>query len=313
MELVSRSRCSRRTQSRGLLGLAAAALCAVLLLAGSHARAQGGPPFRTDDPETPGSGNWEINFGWIGDRNLQEGEYELPNIDMNYGWGNRIQLKYELPLAMHEMRDGKGSLAAGLGDSLLGVKWRFFEYVRDAAGKKARNEDASDPDFSVSTYPQLSLNNPTSSVRRGIVDPGPQFLLPVEANASFGPVRVDGEVGYWFTNRHVPQSWIRGLIAGHEFGAGTEVYAEIYDEQDANRVDGEPKQREATLGLGGRRGLNHTNSILLLLMAGRSFQRVAVANSQPSWIAYAGVQVLLGSHEKAALPKIAGAAGNLSP
>jgi hypothetical protein len=217
---------------------------------------------------------------------------------MNYGWGNRIQLKYELPMAMHESREGKGSLVAGPGDSLLGVKWRFFEYVRNAALKRVRNEDASEPDFSISTYPQLSLNNPTSSVRRGVVDPGPQFLLPIEANARFGPILIDGEVGYWFTNHNVSQSWIRGLIAGHEFSPKTEAYAEIYDQQDANRVNGEPKEREATLGLGGRRGLNRTNTILLLLMAGRSFQHVAPENGQPSWIAYVGVQLLLGPHER---------------
>jgi len=32
-------------------------------------------------------------------------------------------------------------------------------------------------------------------------------------------------------------------------------------------------------------------------MVGRSFQAVTVDNSQPSWIAYVGVQVLLGHTE----------------
>jgi hypothetical protein len=29
--------------------------------------AQGGPPFITDDPGTPGNKHWEINLGWIAD------------------------------------------------------------------------------------------------------------------------------------------------------------------------------------------------------------------------------------------------------
>ena len=28
--------------------------------------AQGGPPFITDDPGTPGNQHWEVNLGWIG-------------------------------------------------------------------------------------------------------------------------------------------------------------------------------------------------------------------------------------------------------
>jgi len=30
------------------------------------ARAQGGPPMVTDDPDTPGDGHWEINLAAIG-------------------------------------------------------------------------------------------------------------------------------------------------------------------------------------------------------------------------------------------------------
>ena len=55
-----------------------------------------------------------------------------------------------------------------------------------------------------------------------------------------------------------------------------------------------PKQRESTLGVGGRQSLNKANTLNLLLMGGRSFQAVSVTNNQPSWIAYVGLQVLLG-------------------
>src|ERR1700727_2204166 len=68
------------------------------------AHAQGGPPFRTDDPETPGNRNWEINFGWVGERSTGEGSYSIPDVDLNYGLGDRIQLKFELPIVIHEIR-----------------------------------------------------------------------------------------------------------------------------------------------------------------------------------------------------------------
>lgn len=71
-------------------------LLLLLLIAAAAAplaRAQGGPPFITDDPGTPGNRHWEINLGWIGDHNPGQAYYQLPNINMNYGWGDRIQLK----------------------------------------------------------------------------------------------------------------------------------------------------------------------------------------------------------------------------
>jgi hypothetical protein len=304
-------------------------LALFLLIFAGRALAQAGPPFRTDDPETPGNKHWEINLGWIGDRNPAAGAYQVPDFDFNYGLGDRIQLKYELPIAIEENRvppadivaqpAQSGTVLAGLGESLLGVKYRFYEHHPGdpwigrtpslVAKAPTVSGEAEEPvvDFSVGIYPQLSLNNPTSSVRRGVVASGPNFLLPVEANARLGPIRLDGEVGYNFGNQSLPQSWIRGMIAGHEFTDRTEAYVEIYDQQDANRLPpgrgvgqfatGQPKQRQTTLGLGGRQALNKQKSLILLLMGGTSFQAVSVNNSQPTWIAYVGLQVLLGPKE----------------
>ena len=319
---------------------------ALPILFASLARGQGGPPFRTDDPETPGNKHWEINFGWIGDRNPGAGAYQVPDFDFNYGLGDRIQLKYEIPIAIEETRAQPaglgqpavpGQVIGGLGESLLGIKWRFYERhagdpaLRDrfgtgllsvfgrkppepaqpaaASGDAPGEADAPEQKvtLSVGTYPQLFLDNPTRAVPRGVVSPGPQFYLPIEVNGRVGPIRFDGEVGYNFGNHAVPQSWGRGLILGHEFSDSTEAYLEIYDQQDANRVragqgigqfaTGVSKQRQTTLGLGGRQAMNKAKTLNLLLMAGRSFQKVAADDSQPSWIAYIGFQVLLGPKE----------------
>ncbi len=307
------------------------------------AHAQGGPPFRTDDPETPGNEHWEINFGWIGDRNPADGAYQVPDFDINYGLGDRLQLKYELPIAIEEIRPlpatygapaQAGHVIAGLGESLLGIKWRFYEHhpddpwVKDRfgtgllgvfghhaaeqtlppadSGDSPGAKDTPEPvvNFSISTYPQIFLDNPTSAVRRGLVARGPDFFLPLEFNARLGPIRINGEAGYDFGNHGVPQAWHRGMLVGHEFSDRTEVYLELYDIQDANRIapgqgvgafaTGYPKQRESTIGLGGRQALNKDKTLNLLLMAGRSFQAVTVTNGQPSWIAYVGFQLLLG-------------------
>ena len=88
-------------------------------------------------PKTPGNRHWEINFGFIADRNPAAGAYQLPDFDINYGLGDRIQLKYEIPIALEETRPQDaipgqaaqpGQLIGGLGESLLGIKWRFYEH-----------------------------------------------------------------------------------------------------------------------------------------------------------------------------------------
>ncbi len=311
------------------------------------AHAQGGPPFRTDDPDTPGNHHWEINYGFIGDRNPGTGAYQVPDFDINYGLGDRIQLKYEIPIAIEETRPQpaspgvpatEGLVIGGLGESLLGVKWRYFEHrpgdsIRSGFGTGllalfghhdeakpasesgdspgAADEAAAggekEPTFELGTYPQLYLDNPTRAVPRGLVSAGPNFYLPVEVSGRIGPIRYNADVGYNFGNRNLPQSWNRGFIVGHEFSDRTEAYIELYDLQDANRLPlgrgvgnfaaSGVKARETTLALGGRQALNKAKTLNLLLMGGRSFQKASGENGQPSWIAYVGLQMLLGPKE----------------
>ena len=266
-----------------------------LVLLGSavaiQAHGQGGPPFITDDPGTPGNRHWEINIGWVGNHNPGQASYQLPDIDINYGWGDRIQLKYEIPLAA--ATDQNNTTRSGLGESFPGVKWRFYEHHRSGEPKSDENMN-----FSLGTYPQVLINNPTSAVRRGIVENGPQYYLPLEFTAKAGPIDFNGEMGHWFGNQLVPSRWGRGLIAGHEFSDRLELYSEIYDLQDANQVGGLPKQRQFTVDVGGRQTLDRGGHLRLLFMAGRGIQAVTRQNSEPNWIAYLGVQVLLGPEEK---------------
>ena len=60
---------------------------------GAAVRAQGGPPFITDDPDTPGANNWEINTAVIGARSHQHWDLAAPDLDINYGWGERLALR----------------------------------------------------------------------------------------------------------------------------------------------------------------------------------------------------------------------------
>jgi hypothetical protein len=73
----------------------------ILLTAGLSvsAHAQGGPPYRTDDPETPGNKHWEINFGFIGARNPASGSYQFQSIaatNSQPSWIAYVGLQVEL-------------------------------------------------------------------------------------------------------------------------------------------------------------------------------------------------------------------------
>jgi len=268
--------------------IAGVKVAAVFTLLPVLAFSQGGPPFRSDDPDTPGNRHWEINMGFIGDRNPFGGSYQTPNIDINYGLGNRIQLKYEAPLSIQETRGDQANLLAGPGNSLLGVKYRFYQ----RHSKTRVTEGEREIKYSLSIYPQLVLNNPTRSVARGIVEAGPQMLLPLEASANYRWIRISGEVGYWFSSKDVPNSWIKGIVIGHELRKDTELYLELYDQKDVRKAGALQNFRESTIGLGGRVPIVPGHWLRLIGMGGHGLINATPTNGQPTWIAYVGLQFL---------------------
>src|SRR3954465_10554596 len=98
------------------------ALTALITLATRISFAQGGPPMITDDPGTPGNGKWENNFAIIFEHRWDETSYDLPQLDLNYGVGEHIQLTLQTAPALLK-RDGHGAIG-GLGGTEAALKWR---------------------------------------------------------------------------------------------------------------------------------------------------------------------------------------------
>ena len=232
------------------------------------AYAQGGPPLLTDDPGTPGTGNWEINLGYTLDRTADTHTYTVPVLDANYGWGSRIQLNYQVPY-LFVSNQGQ-PLQSGLGNSQVAVKWRFFQ------GQS----------WNLSTYPRFEFSNPTESVNRGLVDRGPNFLLPLEITKKVGPVDVNFETGYWFS-RHNSDQDILGLALGHQATKKLEVLGELYHIGDVRGGN-----NDNTFDGGGRYEFHH--GLLFLFMAGRSFS--APSSGQSQFIGYFGLQIQIERH-----------------
>jgi hypothetical protein len=227
--------------------------------------AQGGPPLITDDPGTPGDGKWEINIAFTTEKRRTARSYESPILDINYGLGDQIQLKYEVPWLVLDERGEHTK--AGLGNSAVGVKWRFLEQERHQ--------------FDMSIYPQFEFNNSDSAVDRGLIDKGVEFVLPFQVEKSFGPISLNPEFGYAF-HEYDDNEWIYGLALGCETSSKLELLGEI------SGVTGQDLENdELVFNIGARWELSETNT--LLISAGRSFHDSA--SGEPEFLLYTGIQL----------------------
>jgi len=235
----------------------------LIVLFARLAMGQGGPPLITDDPGTPGNRHWEINVAFTDSAYSYGHVYELPHLDLNYGYGDNVQLKLEGPLTIF---DGPGASFTTLGYTNWGVKWRFVE--------------EKGPRPAVSTYPQILFVGNTGLARIGVVDPGTDFFLPVEATKSFGALQLDVEAGVLF-RQFVGAQLSTGICGEYDLGKRFALLGEIHDLTSTSYV-----QDELVWNLGFR--LDFTEHESLLFSAGRGFGPATV--DEPSLLMYAGVQ-----------------------
>lgn len=242
-------------------------LVAAVLLLSSAAIAQGGPPFYTNDPGTPGNRNWEINLGYMPFFYEGQSVSHTPDVDINFGWGDRIQLTYED--AWLRVQNPLSPVKYGMGQDQLGIKWRFH--------------DTGETGSELSVFPQLSVNNPNHAVQRGITPPGASLILPIEFTKKFGPIDVNLEAGYNLVHLG-PDGWLTGLVVGHDVSKNLEVDAEFYATGTFH-----PRFAQPTLDVGARYKLHRP--LILLLMAGRGLE--PTRSNQPYFVGYFGLQFLL--------------------
>ena len=236
----------------------------ILSVASVAAFAQGGPPLVTDDPETPGDGHWEINLATIGTHTSGRWDLAAPDADINYGWGEHVQLKVDAPLDV--VHQSGQPWKAGLGAPDVGVKWRFI--------------DIEDSGFSMSTYPQYTRNWLSSSASRGISARGGQFFLPIEVATVVHEYGLDAEIGPNFVQYGTTQ-WMLGGIVAHSCGKDLECLVE------AHRTFA-PDDSQTLLNVGLHLKLNE--SAVVLAAVGRQFGQHT--DDQQRLLFYLGIQLL---------------------
>jgi hypothetical protein len=209
--------------------------------------AQGGPPMLTDDPGTVDYRHWEINTAVTVEKSETSTGFEAPLIDINYGLRDGVQLKLEFPYAI--VLDKGETRKTGVGSFNAGVKLRF------------RNNEKGG--FAISSYPQFEFK-PAASVRRGVIDRGSEFLLPLEVARKLGPIDLNFEVGYRF-KRFDRDQLLYGLAVGKQFTKRLELDAEIHGEPRRDFLED-----DRVINFGGRFQLS--KHFTLLFSAGRSLR-----------------------------------------
>lgn len=170
-----------------------------------------GPTLLTEDPGTPGPGRWEINLGLAGERRPGETVFAGPIVDLNYGVGPAVQFKYEM--AWLWVRPAGSAREDGLGNSLAGLKWRFWE--DEAAGRAA------------SVFPQFEFRTPGSgAARRGLVPDENTLLLPVQWQLTVAGCDLLLEAGRALPSKSAA-GWYGGVALLRVLPGGTELAVEL--------------------------------------------------------------------------------------
>jgi hypothetical protein len=232
----------------------------------ANAFGQGGPPLITDDPDTPGPGHWEINVAALMEKTRSQRRIEVPRVDLNYGVGRRIQLKFEIPWVAAQSAEQR--TAAGVGNATLGVKWRFI----GQEGEKV----------AWSIYPQFDFNAAHSSVTKGIEAEGRQFLMPTEITVEMFKLEINGELGRHFVDNG-SRSWIFGLSTEGHVVPRLELLAELHGERATDSLTD-------LIAVGGGR-LKLTSKMIALMAVGHSVRSLSDEGSRT--YAYAGLQLNL--------------------
>jgi hypothetical protein len=236
----------------------------VILICYLSTPGQGGPPMITDDTETVPKGHFEINTAFTVERGADGRVFETPLVDLNYGLSKNTQLKVEIPwLVLHG--NGQRSIN-GMGNTNIGLRWRF-------------RDEREHHRVALSIYPAFEFNNSTSSVRRGLVDKGPEFLMPLQWQSKVGKFGLNGDVGYRI--KRGADEMIYGVLVGREFGAAFELLAEIHGTGERRQLD----ESEIVFNLGTR--IRLTRHMNLLFSGGKSLRR----DHDPRFINYTGIQI----------------------
>jgi len=107
---ADKSACVQREMNEGHDARTSEAICGIKRFFQNRIRSKpdeepvemtvGAPPMVSDDTDTRGAGNLEINSVFDAELSSDRQMYEAPLLDINYGIGDRLQFRYEVPFVI---------------------------------------------------------------------------------------------------------------------------------------------------------------------------------------------------------------------
>ena len=142
------------------------------------------PPLMIDDPATPGCNTWEINLTFTGELNSAEKVFQAPLLDLNYGIGDNLQLKFEMARTLTQSTSDQKA-----------------EYSRPKIGLKYLFYDDDMTKLQVSFYPQIEFSNPlqgglNEAFRAGSSITWPLLLSKKISESKLGDIILAVNLGY---------------------------------------------------------------------------------------------------------------------
>ena len=222
-----------------------------------------GPPFVTDDPDTPAKNHFEINLAGQYTR-FQGGSIgNVPSLEVNYGVLDNLEATILVPMGMSQV-SGVGT-NVGFGDIELSFKYRFIE--EDSWGWRP----------SVAIAPQINL--PSGSEARGLGAGWFTGFIPVWLSKDFSQWTVFGGGGPNVnTGPDQKNWWFAGLGLLRELSPAWTVGGEVYYNS--------PEQTGQKSAVGFNIGLIYTinDNYQILFAAGRNLINARDTNQFSTYI-----------------------------
>lgn len=172
------------------------------------------PPFITNNAETTEYKHLEIYPALQFSQTKPSRIFETPSIELDYGLLPNLQLHLIPALTSFFPRHG-GSKATGLGDTEVGVEYRFIQ-----EGKYTPQ---------VSIFPLFEL--PTGSANRNLGNGQIWYQFPIAIQKSWGNWTTYGEVGYALNHASNSNNfWFGGAVLQRNITKKLMLGAEIYSQ-----------------------------------------------------------------------------------
>lgn len=206
------------------------------------------PPFISDNPAPVKEGNWALYLFSAADKTKDETNVFAPAIELDRGVIKNLELHLLIPMTSNLPRHGKDH--TGLGDTEVGIKYRFIEETNDCP--------------QVGFVPLLEC--PTGNKDRNLGNGRLWVKLPLWLQKSWDKWTTYGGGGYAINTapgqRNFPYAgWVLQRDLNDTFTLGGEFYYQGRDSDDT----------EACVILNGGGYLNFTNNFSLLFSAGHTF------------------------------------------